>query len=62
MQHVPEHDAECPDAHSQVAHEQDDPSDVIVMIPAPGEPPVHVRPPASELMERLRRMQMQQWS
>ena len=34
----------------------------IVVIPAPGEPPVRVRPPAHTLMDRLRMMQSQAWN
>jgi hypothetical protein len=48
---------ERPDARALAPREDD-----IVILPAPGQPPVRVRPPASTLVERLRQMQMQGWS
>lgn len=46
-----------PEGHATVANEDD-----IVVIPAPGAPPIRMRPPAETLVERLRKMQMQGWS
>ena len=54
---LPPPPADRPEGHAALAREDD-----IVVIPAPGTPPIRVRPAAETLVERLRKMQMQGWS